>query len=200
MAAAAKIKDSAERAVGIAAVLARALRQVGQDPVLVGGAAVEFYTQGGYSTEDIDMVAPGGADLVKTMEQLGFEKMGKDFIHEPLKVYVEFPGASLGPDERFQEIQMGGQHLRIISVEDLIVDRLASFKFWQSAIDGTNAMLLLELENIDETRLLFRARQENTEDALGSIRALKDEVIRKKLNKEKGSRLLLKKMKALKKT
>lgn len=54
------IKDSAERIAMIGAALAEALRSQGQDPILVGGAAVEFYTRGGYSTEDLDFVAEGG--------------------------------------------------------------------------------------------------------------------------------------------
>lgn len=195
---AARVKDPAERAVRIAAALAQALRQVGQDPILVGGSAVEFYTQGAYSTNDIDMVAPGGPPLVKVMEQLGFEKIGKDFFQPDLKVYVEFPGRALGKGERFQEINMGDQKLKIISVEDLIVDRLAAFKFWQSAIDGTNAMLLLELENVDEERLDSQAQRAEVTDALQSVREIKNEVVRKKLKPDAGNQLLIKKMKTLK--
>ena len=42
---AAKLKEPAERSIRIAAIIAEALRSIGQDPILVGGAAVEFYTQ-----------------------------------------------------------------------------------------------------------------------------------------------------------
>lgn len=194
---AARVKDPAERAIRIAATLAQALRQVGQDPILVGGAAVEFYTQGGYSTNDIDMVAPGGPPLVRVMGQLGFKKIGKDFFQPDLKIYVEFPGRALGKGERFQEIKMGDQKLKILSIEDLIVDRLAAFKFWQSAIDGTNAMLLLELDHVDEERLNARAKQAGVNDALLSVKEVKTEVIRKNLKPEAGNQLLIKRMKAL---
>lgn len=198
LAKAAKVKDPAERAVRIAAVLAQALRDIGQDPVLVGGAAVEFYTQGGYSTQDIDLLAPGGPELIEVMKRLGFAKFGKDFFHRKLKIYVEFPGASLDPQARFQEIRIGDQHLRIIALEDLIVDRLAAFKFWQSAIDGTNAILLMELENLDEARLMSRARQEKVADALGAVRRVREEAVRKNLDPKAGNQLLLRKMRELK--
>ena len=70
-------KNLALRGVKVAAVVAEALRQIGEDPVLVGGAAVEFYTEGGYATKDIDMVAVGGYPLREVMNELGFEKRGK---------------------------------------------------------------------------------------------------------------------------
>ncbi len=200
LAGAASLKDPAERGVSIASVIAEALRTVGQDPVLVGGAAVEFYTQGGYSTDDIDMLTEGGPELVGVMESLGFTKFGKDYVNEGQKIYVEFPGRSPQAKERDIRIKIGGRYLRIISIEDLIVDRLAAFKFWQSAIDGLNAMKLLEIGEADEDRLEERAGQEEVRDALRSIEELREEVIRKKIPPEQANLLLKKKMRALKTT
>lgn len=196
---AAKIKESAERSVTIASVVAEALRAIGQDPILVGGAAVEFYTQGGYTTEDIDMIAPGGAELARIMMNLGFTRFGKDFVDEKNKIYIEFPGGSLGDLEQAVRIQIGKRYLRIISLEDLIVDRLCSYKFWKSAVDGLNAMKLLESGSIDEERLRARTADEGVFDALTGIREIQEEVIRKKFPPEEANRLLDSKMRQLKK-
>lgn len=117
-------KNAARRGVRIAAVIAQALRQIGQDPVLVGGAAVEFYSEGEYTTRDIDMVAPGGRELWVAMEQLGFARRGKDFIHEAFEIYVEFPAETLGGERKSDSLDVDGMPLQIISIEDLIVDRL----------------------------------------------------------------------------
>ncbi|MCE9624098.1 MAG: hypothetical protein K8R69_01395, partial [Deltaproteobacteria bacterium] len=133
LAEAAKIRQPAERSIKIASIVAEGLRAIGQDPILVGGAAVEFYTQGGYTTADIDMIAPGGPELFGKMSEMGFERMGKDFVDEKNKIYIEFPGRALGPTERDRRILIGDRYLRIISIEDLIVDRLCSFKYWKSA-------------------------------------------------------------------
>jgi len=194
------LRDPAQRSVQIAAVLAEALQEVGQDPVLVGGAAVEFYTRGGYTTADIDMLAEGGEDLVEVMTRLGFEKFGKDFSHSSLKIYVEFPGRQLQATETAIRLRIGERSLRIISIEDLIVDRLAAFKYWQSAVDGVNAMKLLEVGGEDRARLLARVREEDVEDALRAVQAVREAVLRRKLSKTLANRLLETEMRKLKKT
>lgn len=194
---AARLKDPAERAIFLAAVIAEALREVQQDPILVGGAAVTFYTEGKYTTADIDMIADGGPDLWKVMSDLGFQKIGKDYVEKKLKIYIEFPGHSLKPHERIDKISVGQKSMRIISLEDLIVDRLCAFKFWQSGIDGVNALLLLEQAGIDEDRLVARADEEDVKDSLQAVREVARETIRKKLSRKKANRLLEEKMRQL---
>jgi len=187
---AARVRDRAERAARLASIVAEALRPTGRDPVLVGGAAVEFYTQGAYTTADIDMVTDGGKDLVQIMMRLGFEKIGKDFVDRKNKIYVEFPGASLKASEKAWPVQVGARTFRIISIEDLIVDRLNAFKFWRSLIDGANALMLLELGEGDESRLHSRASEEDVLDALDALRKLRERIIRKKLSREEADGLL----------
>lgn len=189
---AARVADRAVRGARLAALIAEALRPTGRDPVLVGGAAVEFYTQGAYTTADIDMVADGGKDLVDVMIRLGFEKVGKDFVDRKNGVYVEFPGSSLKASERTRKIQVGSRAFRIISLEDLIVDRLNAFKFWRSLVDGANALMLLELGDSDEKRLRRRASEEDVLDALGALQKAREEIIRKKLSRDKADDLLKK--------
>ena len=79
---AAKEKNLAKRGVRVASVIAEALRVVNQDPVLVGEAAVEFYTEGGYATRDIGMLAPGGPPLWEIMGEPDFQRPWKDFFKQ----------------------------------------------------------------------------------------------------------------------
>lgn len=195
---AASLQNAAERGVVVASIIAEALRTVGQDPILVGGSAVEFYTEGGYSTVDIDMVCMGGAPVYALMQELGFSKIGKDFINQDLELYVEFPSGSLRPSEQSRVIAVAGRSLRIISVEDLIVDRLCSFKFWQSAVDGVNAMLLLELGEADRLRIGTRAKEEDVDDALQMVIDIETAVIRKKMSRKQASHLITETMRKLK--
>ncbi len=190
-------KNSSERAIRIAAIIAEALRNIKQDSVLVGGAAVEFYTQGAYSTSDIDMIAEGGPELITTMEDLGFEKLGKDFIHQKLNIYIEFPGRNLKENEQSVVLKIKDKTLKIISLEDLIVDRLCAFKFWQSAIDGLNSLLLLENNDLDENRLSQRAQEEKVEDALKGLLKIREEIIRKKILPKSSNEMLENLMKEL---
>lgn len=192
-------RDPAERGVKIASVVAEAMRGIGQDPVLVGGAAVEFYTKGGYSTSDIDMIAPGGAELADLMGKLGFDKIGKDYADRQNNIYIEFPGSFLADSESFVELTVEGRVLRIVSPEDLIVDRLCAFKFWKSAVDGVNALLVEEMAAQDLSRLKDRAREEGVEDALALVHEVREKAIRERLSRVEASRLLESGMRKLKK-
>lgn len=187
---AAREKREAKRGVKIAAVIAEALRTIGEDPVLVGGAAVEFYTEGEYTTKDIDMTAIGGEEVWHVMKQLGFERVGKDFVHKRLKIYVEFPSETLREGEQSDILDVEGIPLRIISIEDLIIDRLCSYKFWKSVQDGANALILLELKSVDERRLLKQAQRRDVADALQAVQGIYVESYRKKLSKKQATQKL----------
>lgn len=191
------VKDSADRIAAIGAVVAEAMRSRGQDPILVGGAAVEFYTRGGYSTEDLDFVAEGGSEVTEIMQSLGFEKIGKDFVDRRRGLYIEFPSATIAAGEISDEIDVDGVSLRIISCEDLVVDRLCAFKYWESALDGMNALLLLEMNPVDEKRLVARSKSEDVLDALKVVQATREEIIRKKLSRPAANKLLEKRMRSV---
>ncbi|MFH1653861.1 MAG: hypothetical protein ABIE74_07365 [Pseudomonadota bacterium] len=186
-----KEADLGIRGVKIASVIAEALHEIDIDPVLVGGAAVAFYSDGRYVTEDIDMLAPSGPDVQEVMEELGFSRFGKDYINKELNIYVEFPGSSLGPTERAIVIKVGDVDLKIVSIEDLIIDRLNAFKYWKSAVDGVNALNMLELGIGDEGRIINRAREDDVLDALDYIRGVLRKVIRQKINPQLASELLM---------
>jgi predicted nucleotidyltransferase len=194
---AAALSKPGERIAQIGAVIAEAMRTIGRNPVLVGGAAVEFYTQGGYSTSDLDFVSDSGSDVIETMKALGFEKLGKDFVDRTRGIYVEFPSGSLGPGEKWNEIDVEGVALRIISCEDLIADRLCAYKFWKSAIDGVNTLLLMEMNVLDENRLLLAAKREGVQDALRAVNDVRETVVRKKLSASEATRLIEEKMRSL---
>ena len=65
--------------VELAAILAKHLQHHGVEVVLVGGLAVEIYTENLYLTKDIDMVNTNyqkPSYLHKVMSELGFHKQG----------------------------------------------------------------------------------------------------------------------------
>ena len=51
-------KDKLEKQIYVAAAISSAFEKKGIQAVLVGGAVVEYYTAGGYTTADIDMILP----------------------------------------------------------------------------------------------------------------------------------------------
>lgn len=72
-------------------IVADRLREIGVEPILVGGAAPEFYTAGGYSTGDVDLAMPHGPDVDAAYAELGFKKIGRFWVREDLDLYFEAP-------------------------------------------------------------------------------------------------------------
>lgn len=130
-------------------------------PILVGGAAVELYTTGAYTTGDLDLVGHVPQVVTRQLESAGFERHGRHWIHEPAQVFVEFPGSALDPEEVASWVLLAGRRIRVISVEDLLVDRLGAWEYWRSSVDGANAYLLwwAQAARIDPVRLEQRVTQ-----------------------------------------
>lgn len=183
-------KDQGLRTARVAAVISQALNQVGFDPILVGGSAVTFYTKSRYTTADIDMVSAGGKELQNIMFDLGFEKHGKDYLHPKLKIYVEFPSSQLRAGEKYNILQIAEGELKIISLEDLIIDRMNHFKYFKSTIDGLNVIMLLESPGLDMQEIEQKATLQDVKDALYFIQKTWEKIVRKKLSVEKATELL----------
>lgn len=186
---AAGIKEFPERHIKIVLVITKALQDLSIYPVLVGGGAVEFYTVGAYTTGDIDLVAPSGEDINNRLRLLGFQRIGKNWVNEEVGIFLEFPSSSLGTDEDYNEIDIGGGRIRIVSIEDLIVDRLNAFKWWGSTVDGINALLLLNsrILNVDIGLLEAKVKTHDLTDAYQGIVKLWGKVQSGELSMEKAT-------------
>ena len=64
--------------------------------------------------------------------------------------------------------------IQIVSPEDLLVDRMAAWKYWESPVDGINSFLLYRAQSqfLDEDHLKKRALAEDVKDALAAVRSL----------------------------
>lgn len=139
----------------LAAIIARHLGGQGIEVVLVGGLAVEIYSQNLYLTKDIDMVntnyvAP--KQLHQAMAELGFTKKGRVFVSETTDISVEFPTAPLSVGDEFitttATITLPGGIIPILRVEDVVKDRLVAFIHWQdrqSLVQAVAVMLKHQL-------------------------------------------------------
>ena len=120
-----------------AAILTDLLEEKDIKPIIVGGLSVEIYTQQDYTTRDIDFVL-NGYDVASTLlELLGFKKEGKDFYRFDIKVAVEIPGSHLEGDyNRVKTIKTeDDRKVYVISIEDIIMDRLRAAVHWKSGED-----------------------------------------------------------------
>jgi hypothetical protein len=146
-------------------------------PVLVGGAVVEILTGGAYTTGDFDFVGFVPASVRRKLEASGFRKTGRHWIHEQAEIFLEFPGKALGAEERAVLRKAFGYEVVVVSVEDLLVDRLGAWAYWKSGVDGANAFIVLRTcrDEIDHDRLAQRAHQAGFEGALAALRAFDTE-------------------------
>lgn len=146
-------------------------------PVLVGGAAAEYYTASAISTGDFDLCSPVQEELEEEMRSLGFVKpTGKGlatrgWIHPDLRLGFEVV-ANVPMDGNVNrdhilliEDVAPGQSFAIISVEDLIADRMGQYASGtaQDRIDQARILLLLH-PDADRDYLDRRIREESAGD------------------------------------
>lgn len=168
---AAGIGEPFKRRLYVLAVITRALEPRGVVPVLVGGCAVEFYTLGGYATQDIDVVVSGRDEFDEVVRDLGFCRGPgrRHWYSEELDVAIEAPDTVLaGSLERVAVVEVDGFDLHVIGLEDLILDRLRAFAHWKSSADEEWAGRLIALHEseIDWGYLKGQAQLEGLADAL----------------------------------
>jgi len=145
----------------------------GQDevPVLVGGAAVEILTGGAYTTGDLDFAGSIPESVKKALLKNGFERSGRHWIHQDAQIFLEFPSETLDHREQAVRVQVYGFDILIVSIEDLLVDRLGGWEYWKSGVDGANAFILFRARRseVDHERLARRAREAGFENALEAL-------------------------------
>ena len=134
--------DGPDRLAAIAAWVQSLFSPADAVPTLVGGGAVELYTGGAYRTGDLDFVGVVTAKVAQRMEDAGFERLGRHWIHERYRLFLEFPDEALARGDTVARIRVGNTSVMVIGLEELIVDRLAAWEFWGSEIDGYSAWLL----------------------------------------------------------
>jgi hypothetical protein len=107
-------------------LLAAALSEViAPAPVVVGGTAEEFWGGHEYHQTDLDLVGDLTSADRTTLEALGFQRRGREWIRAGTPFVIEFPDTRIdGDEERVHVTRVGGGSVRIIGLDDLYVDRL----------------------------------------------------------------------------
>lgn len=136
--------------VELAAIVANHLQQHGIRVVLVGGLAVEIYSENLYLTKDIDMVNTSydASEPLKTaMAELGFFKQGRVFVNESTQICVEFPSAPLAiGDQIIEETTVAHSEkgdIPILLATDVIKDRLLAYFHWQDRPSLVQALAVM---------------------------------------------------------
>jgi hypothetical protein len=139
----------------------------GLKPIIVGGLAVELYTQSEYTTTDIDFILDHRNKAGEILAKLGFEKrIGERYWYHPeLALAIEIPDSVLAGDLNkltLYELD-NGTKIYLIGIEDLILDRLRACIYWKSNSDCEWAERLFALHHewMDFDYLQSEARMES---------------------------------------
>lgn len=152
-----------------AAIITELLDREGIKPIIVGGLSVEIYTQSDYSTRDIDFVSSGFEKISQILFSLGFERKTRHFYHTEIEVAVEIPSSDLaGAYGKVVKLDVGDKRfVYVISIEDIILDRLRGTIAWNSEDDRIWGFRLLagNIDRVDREYLFKNCenKKEKTE-------------------------------------
>lgn len=167
------IQDINKRRLYLVGLLTKEIKTKKNKPVIVGGCALEFYTTGGYSTGDIDIIFPDNKLLDKVLRKWGFIKEGRHWINDELDMYIESPGSVLKGDDpsKVTKIRVENVDAYVIGVEDLIIDRLNATVHWHSSDDRywAKELIYIHRDMLDMDYIRKRALEEGTADELENI-------------------------------
>jgi hypothetical protein len=154
-------------------------------PILVGGGAVELYTQSALNTGDFDLVCSQQTRLEAIMTEHGFVRPKgaglslRGWIHLDLQLGFEVVGSrlldGLADDDLLQVIEIGDHGtVAVISVEDLIADRMGQFASGSASEMLGQAKALFKLSKELDRDYMDRRIREETAQGYG-VQDLEDE-------------------------
>lgn len=171
------IEEPVKRRAMLASIVSKEIEDRGFDrPIIVGGEALEIYSSGHFTTGDIDIKAPLNA-LEEILIEMNFVKKQGFFYHPELEVGFDWLGANMDEGEEAEKrtvdiLIQKGLKLRLVSPEDLIIDRLNASKWWKDTDSYVQAEFLLQIKSppdLDLDYLKKRANEEDLEDILEKL-------------------------------
>jgi hypothetical protein len=166
------------KAVELLARVSEAMHERGLPrPVLVGGGAAEYYSGSALMTGDIDVTSPVQEELEEELHRSGFVRPSgagqslRGWVHPKLafgfEIVADLPMDGSVDSGRIRLVRPeGGSDLfRVISVEDLIADRMGQFASGSAREMLAQALALLSLyPDVDKAYLDRRIRDETLGD------------------------------------
>ena len=157
----------------VAVAVGDALRRAGIRGVLTGGACAHLYTEGAYTSVDVDFVLAESctADtLDEAMVPLGFKRHRDRYVHPGIPFYVEFPRGPLGIGEDFRirpvwRSRRGAKTLAL-SPTDSCRDRLAAYYHWNDLQSLEVAVAIAVRNRVSLAKIRDWSRSEGHEDRL----------------------------------
>jgi hypothetical protein len=147
-------------------------------PVLVGGGAVELYSNSAVTTGDFDLVTGRQQAFEAALQQLGFVRPSgpgvatRGWVHPDLKLGFEIVSSTLldglADRDRVLIVDLGADGTAaVIAVEDMIADRMGQFASGTAPEMREQARRLLMLHSDADRAYLERRIREETAGEYG---------------------------------
>ena len=140
----------------LAAYVCSRLEGKGIETVLSGGCCVQIYSQGRYTSDDIDLIDRfnGGHRRIKeVMFEMGFTEHNRYFVHDETEYFIEFPRGPLGvgdaPVYEIETLEKETGILKLLTPTDCIKDRLAAYYHWDDPQSLEQAVWVAERNSVD---------------------------------------------------
>jgi hypothetical protein len=153
----------------LAALICSTLERHGVRVVLSGGSAVSIYSENAYLSYDLDFIQIGLSRRVDpAMQELGFRKEGRHWIHPRSRFLVEFPPGPVQVGEEtlasFAERSTALGTLRLLPPTECVMDRLAGFYHWNDRQALEQALAVARRQSIDLGRIEDWSRGERASE------------------------------------
>ena len=169
------MKKIAEMSIGeLAAFVCSHLQKHGIRVVLTGGACVEIYSSGKYSSFDLDFIENipvGQRKLGEALGEIQFSRKDRYFKHSDTKYFLEFPVGPLavGAEQpiKISILEYETGELRALSPTDCVKDRLAAYYHWNDRECLEQALLVSVSSEVDIAEVERWSRNEGCETDFG---------------------------------
>ncbi|MEP7225495.1 MAG: hypothetical protein ABI783_11120, partial [Actinomycetota bacterium] len=144
------LENETERKLAVVSLIDQLVQLIEWRAIVIGGLAVEFWTHGAYATTDIDLYLPHGPAVDDLLAELGFRKEGRHWILPEHDLFVEAPASFPAENEEVQEVTLrSGYKVLLLSLEDVLIDRLHQFVSGGHRDVASQAVSLLGAEDLD---------------------------------------------------
>lgn len=129
----------------LASLISEHLKKDKIETVLVGGSCVTIYSKNSYISRDLDYVAHEDFSKIRaSLEKIGFVRKGRIFIHAecPFAIdFVTYP-VTIGNEiiTQFQELRGKYGVCKLLTPQDCVKDRLASYYHWDDRQNFNQAL------------------------------------------------------------
>lgn len=141
---------------------------------VVGGSAIEIYTEGDYVSDDLDVLVDRRANATDVLRRWGFTDRGKLFTRDDWKIYVDLMERENSGSRRLTRIlRTRNGAFRVSGPEDLILKRVRELVNWKDRGEAySQASLIVERfgNDLDWEYIDCHAKKEGFENVIARLR------------------------------